>query len=173
MKLLFLITIFTLSLTSHAALLVEPLVGYNINGTTSTEDLNTADSFSGTSYGGRLGWQNFGFQLGLDYLSSSLTTKNDDQDASFQDWGAFVGFKFPVFFRVYAGYIFSSTGECKDADAEYTKGSGSKVGIGFTGIPFININLEYRKLTYSEYNDLEMDTKVDAIMLGLSLPLTI
>jgi len=94
--------------------------------------------------------------------------------------GGFIGYEFPVLFRVYAGYIFSGTGTTKADDGtkiEFNEGTGSKVGVGFTGLPFVDINLEYRQMKYPEMTlgstDTDTDTTYSTIMLGLSLPFTI
>lgn len=172
---------------SEAALLIEPVVGYNV--TSSFEAPSNAiltskisSKGSGTSFGGRLGYQNLGIQLGVDYLHSSLKTDDDnlDENITMNEWGAFAGFEFPILLRVYAGYIFSATGESETSTGtkvELTEGSGMKVGVGFTGLPFIDINVEYRKGTFGELTlgstDTGAETEYSAIMLGLSLPFTL
>jgi hypothetical protein len=172
---------------SQAALLIEPVVGYSLNtkfetaaNDILTESLETKGN--GLSYGGRLGYQNLGFQLGLDYLKSSLTIDESglEDSVSMSEWGAFVGFEFPVLLRVYAGYIFSATADAKETDGsklEFTEGSGVKFGIGFTVLPFIDINVEYRKGTFGEFEmggvKTGAETDYSSLMLGLSLPFTI
>lgn len=173
---------------SQAALLVEPVVGYSFSkaeieeqtvGSTTID----GDSYkgSGGSFGGRLGYQNLGFQLGIDYLRSSIDINDSDFDKnlSTSEWAGFVGFEFPVLIRVYAGYIFSATGESEinGEKIEFSKGSGMKAGVGFTGLPFVDINFEYRKGSFGEFDTLdetfdEESTRFEAFMIGLSLPLT-
>jgi hypothetical protein len=172
---------------SQAALLIEPVVGYSLNAKFDATETATLPNGleakgNGVSYGGRLGYQQLGFQLGIDYLKSSLTIDEDglEDGVSMSEWGAFAGFEFPVLLRVYAGYIFSATADAEGTNGtkiEFTEGSGMKFGVGFTGLPFIDINVEYRKGTFGE---LEMagiktgaETDYSALMLGLSLPFTI
>ena len=160
---------------AHADLLIEPLAGYSFGKfTTNAAGVDDA-TLNGTSYGGRLGYSNLGLQLGVDYLNSNLNIEDDNDDLKASEWGAFVGFKFPVLFRVYAGYVFSGTGELGNMDLE--KGSGAKFGVGFTGLPFININLEYRKITYDEIKvgsvELSDEYGYNAYMISLSLPFTL
>jgi hypothetical protein len=178
------LSLFVLHL-AHAALLVEPVVGYNFAVKSKINSTSNPDSSggSGVGYGGRLGYQNFGFQLGLDYLASSTDMDEKDlYDDNFDssEWGAFVGFEFPAFLRVYAGYIFSATAESKTSSGdkwEFSKGSGYKVGIGFTTIPFIDVNLEYRAISYDENEALGATSKdaldFSAVMLSLSVPLAL
>jgi hypothetical protein len=102
------------------------------------------------------------------------------ENMGISEWAGFVGFEFPVLFRVYAGYIFSATGksETSNGDYELKNGTGAKFGLGFTGLPFIDINFEYRRGTFKEYElagtkyDDEEST-YSAFMVGLSLPLNL
>lgn len=163
---------------AQAGVLVEPLIGLNFNHKLES-DIDTKGL--GGAWGGRLGYQNYGFQLGLDYLSSSTDMDESDFKNNFksQDWAAFVGFEFPILVRVYAGYIFSSTGEVNTKSfgkAKLKGGTGTKIGIGFTGLPFVDINIEYRRGTY---DDVKVggakvdDTDFSATMISLSLPLNL
>ncbi len=192
----FLVTFFFIATQAKADLLIEPVVGYSMGlngafqkGTTSPGGLSTTkDSFSGgggTSFGGRLGYQKLGFQIGADYLHSSI---NPDDKAfkgnlSVDEWAAFVGFEFPILLRVYAGYIFSAEAQGKYVSAGTTQkltmkdGSGMKAGLGFTLLPFLDINLEYRRGTFSEWKagavKVNGDVDYNIYMIALSLPFTI
>lgn len=178
-QLIILILAFLIVKPVQAGLLIEPLVGYSF-GSFEGEDLDQED-ISGASYGGRLGYQKLGFQLGLDYLKSSFNVDNKDYSSfDTSEIGGFIGFEFPVFLRVYAGYIFSATGETTFDNGssknkiEFQSGSGSKFGLGFTGLPFIDINLEYRKGTFDEYKTQGIKVKdatdYSVYMLSLSFP---
>lgn len=180
-KLIQLFVLSTIALVSvsqaKAALLIEPVLGYNF-GTFNSEVKQTNDkdsnSLHGYSYGGRLGYQQLGLQLGLDYLGSKMRTDGDDFNTS--EWAGFVGYEFPILFRVYAGYIFSGTGNYKaDTTTKFKGGTGPKVGIGCTVLPFLDVNLEYRRLDYDSKNVGGFTTDVDysSVMLGVSLPFTI
>lgn len=179
---LFAFTFLFFASTARADLLIEPVVGYNFNAVVDFEGGERYSGGTGPSFGGRLGYQNLGLQLGLDYLNSSLDLDDEDIDKNIDsnEWAAFVGFKFPIFLRVYAGYIFSATAETEDSlgqEYEFSKGSGYKAGIGFTGLPFVNINVEYRSGTFDEIevDGAEADNSADfqSIMIGLSLPFAI
>jgi hypothetical protein len=183
-QLFILIVAFFMLGTAKAGLLVEPLIGYNVNYKFQTDDASE-DKGSGLGYGGRLGYQNLGFQLGLDYLKSSIGPDSNDykKDLSTSEWAGFVGFEFPILLRVYAGYIFAATGETEyddgtnKGDLELSDGSGMKFGIGFTGLPFVDINVEYRKGTFGEYKfggaKVDKDTDYSSLLLSLSLPFVI
>ncbi len=176
------------STQSRAALLIEPVVGFNV-GTKfdlKFDDFPALDeNYSGGkggAFGGRLGYQNFGFQLGLDYLKSSIDMSTSDikNNVSLSEWAGFVGYEFPLFLRVYAGYIFSANGSYKNAasqSVDLSKGTGSKLGVGFTGLPFVDINFEYRTGTLNQMSfggtDYDTETKYSSLMLGLSVPFTL
>lgn len=167
---------------AKADLLIEPVIGYNFNTKVDFEGGENYSGGMGPAFGGRLGYQNLGLQLGVDYLSSVVDMDDNDfdDDVTMSEIGGFVGFKFPILLRAYAGYIFSATGDSKSAtgeNMEFTKGSGYKAGLGFTGLPFININVEYRSGTFDEVKvgtvELDDGATYQSIMLALSLPLTI
>jgi len=166
---------------SKAALLLEPVVGYNIGTKLEVESDDSYTGGSGTAFGGRVGYQNFGLQLGIDYLKSSIDmdTSDFDDNIDMSEWAGFIGYEFPVLFRVYAGYIFSATGNTDSggADVDLIEGSGTKLGVGFTGLPLIDINVEYRAGSFGDYeingNKQSKEVNYQSIMLGLSLPFTI
>jgi len=180
---LILIVFVTFISQAQAGLLIEPVVGYNLGAKVDTDVDGVGEVSGGTgpSYGGRLGYTTLGLQLGFDYLKSTLAMDDDlvDEDVNLTEMGAFVGFKFPVLLRVYAGYIFSAKADTEVAGSklEYTDGSGTKVGIGFTGLPFVNINVEYRsgKFDTLESGGVEIDSKAtySSLMLSASLPFDI
>jgi hypothetical protein len=191
----FLVVFLVLTTNAKADLLVEPVLGYsaglkgqfheaNVPGV-GTVQKNSFSGGSGGSFGGRLGYQKLGFQVGLDYLHSSI---NPDDKAmkgnlSIDEWAGFVGFEFPVLFRVYGGYIFSATADGKykaqntSEKLTMSDGSGFKAGLGFTLLPFLDINFEYRHGTFSKWKAgaLKVDGDVDynIYMIALSLPIQI
>lgn len=181
---------FTLfSFNAKADLLIEPLVGYNLGVKTDFKknssvgwDGQEYSGGMGPAYGGRLGYQKLGFQVGLDYLHSSIDMDHKDlkENVDMDEWAAFVGFEFPILFRVYAGYIFSAEGDTEgtgNTKIDLKSGSGLKAGLGFTLLPFLDINFEYRRGSFDEWKlgNQKIDSKVDynAFMIGLSLPFTI
>lgn len=182
LQLFILVLAFLIIKPANAGLLVEPIVGFSNSKFETDTPGSSEEKGTGLSYGGRLGYQNLGFQLGLDYLHSNINVDDDNYSpVQASEWGGFVGFEFPVLLRVYAGYIFSATGESElkvagtKNDLEFTDGSGMKVGVGFTGLPFVDINVEYRKGTFGEYKlggtKQDVDTDYSAYMISLSLPL--
>lgn len=180
-QLFILILAFFVMNTANAGLLIEPVLGYNYSKSEGESGSSIDSKSKGPSYGGRLGYQNFGFQLGLDYLKSDLSVDDSDFDKNMDttEWAGFVGFEFPILLRVYAGYIFSAnaSSEYNGQKLELSKGSGTKVGVGFTGLPLVDINVEYRKGTFTDYKfggtDFDLDVNYSSIMIGISLPFVI
>ena len=182
-QLFLLILAFLVIKPASASLLIEPVVGYNMGSLEVDTTGVSKEKFNGTSYGGRLGYQNFGFQLGLDYLASNLNIDDKDYSKlSTGEWAGFVGFEFPILLRIYAGYIFSASGNTQYDNGlgagkqkiALEGGSGTKLGLGFTILPFLDINLEYRKVSFDDYKfaglKVSDKTSYDTVMLGLSLP---
>ena len=180
-QLFLLILAFLMIKPASAGLLIEPLVGFNANSKIEVDKTSgsKASGGMGVGYGGRLGYQNYGFQLGIDYLKSSIDMddKDFDKNIDMSEWAGFVGFKFPILVKVYAGYIFSATGETKNgvgAKQEFNDGTGMKLGVGTTLLPFLDVNFEYRAGTFSELKTAgvkeDVDTDYSAYMLSISLP---
>ncbi|MEK6624811.1 MAG: hypothetical protein AABY86_07575 [Bdellovibrionota bacterium] len=107
-----------------------------------------------------------GLSLGLDYSQSlgafkykqdkpSTTTPSDEYTRN--DLGLYVGYKFPLLFRVWGTYFLKNkmeldkSGTTESAsDSVEIEGKGYALGAGFTGLPFVAVNLEYRAITYDK-----------------------
>lgn len=147
--------------------LVEPYLGVHLmgGGDGVINGLNYDNEFSGTGYGARLGITQLGLMLGLDYSLSSgdnsyeATTTGaaaiGDDEFDRTNIGLFVGYDFITMFRFWATYYFSANiedGNGSDAGDEYD-GNGYGLGIGYTGLPIVSINLEYQTFEYDEFFD--------------------
>lgn len=165
--------------------------------------LKMDSEYFGPSYGARLGYETMGLIVGLDYSSSSYeveakartsnatwnsntigTEKYDVDDAYL---GIFVSYQAPVLFRLWGTYFLAverkltsdsnGTGIFKRNDK--MEGTGFAIGIGYTAMPFVSINLEYRTIDF-EQNTGGVDTtsptgrKYDStdsqMLLSVSLP---
>jgi hypothetical protein len=163
----------------QAGLLVEPLIGYNFNSNVDFEDGENYSGGMGPAFGGRIGYQNLGLQLGVDYLKSTIDMDDSDfkDDVSSTQWAAFVGYQFPILVRLYAGYIFSATAETEylGSNTDFKKGSGTMLGASFTGLPFVSINFEFRNGTFTERkigsSEVDKDDDFRSYLLSVSLPL--
>lgn len=165
--------------STHAGILIEPVLGYTMGQQLDFSGGKDYDGGHGLSYGGRLGYQTGPFQIGADFLQSSIDMDSGDFDenADITEWAAFVGMEFPILLRAYAGYIFSAEGETEvnNVDVDLEDGSGFKLGLGLTPLPFLDVNLEYRNGTFDEFKagGVKVNKEVDyqAYMLSISLPL--
>lgn len=176
------------AITAQAGLLIEPHVGYILP----SEETYQGAKFehNGPELGARLGYQTLGFMAGLDYTLASYTVDEtfEGVKASFDkkrtNFGAFVGYNFPILLRAWIGYDFSvkekQDGTAGDAlDGDYLKGTGTVLGVGFTGLPFVSINLTYRMTKFDEYKSgsetgaLNPEFEPKEIALGISLPLNL
>jgi len=171
-----------MSLQAQAGLLIEPVVGYTVGQNLDFEHGSSYNGGTGPSYGGRIGGQSFGLQVGLDLLKSNINMNDSDfkSNLNLTEWAGFIGFEFPLLFRIYGGYIFKADGTIDDSTGKESRledGRGVKAGLGLTFLPLIDINLEYRKGTFGTTHKTGMnssdDTNYHAYMLALSLPLNI
>jgi hypothetical protein len=166
----FSLMLLTYSAVSQAGLLIEPVIGYNFTTKASTSEKNY-NAGDGLGYGGRLGFADEHFQVGFDYLKSEINMGSNDfsKDIYEEDLGFFVGYKFKRLIKVYGTYIFSANGDTKinDKNENLENGTGVKFGVGCTLLPFLDVNLDYRKIGFNK------DIAVDSMMLSLSLPINL
>lgn len=193
---LFVLSFFALNST-QAGIHIEPYLGYSLAGSgdvtvgTSKYDL----SYASPTIGGRLGYGMLGFMAGIDYSMQTFDLKSEIGSTEYKDGvkksqlGIFVGYELPVLIRVWGTYFLSSKVEGDDAPAtnqvfdsndEFSDGGGYALGVGFTGFPFISVNLEYRTLEYDKYEAsgatvVNYNEKADLseILLSVSLPLNL
>lgn len=186
-----------MSTGANAALLIEPHIGYNVSGSgdTAIDDANMEVDYSGLQYGLRAGWQYLGFMVGLDYTTSnpeiestftvpavpgfSQTVKNDFKK---KEIGVFAGYNLPILLRAWAGYYFDVEAKSENESdliesGAKMSGSGMELGVGFTGLPFVSLNLVYRNTSFDEFKDSEGTDKIklnaSEIVLGASIPFTL
>ena len=149
------------SLPLKAQYLFEPYLGAALFGDGDAADSTTNhnSSYSSFFYGARLGYQYWGLEVGVDYGRSSFVLENSESQGSVskdkllrQDWGVFVGYRFPIFLAIWAKWIPYGTLKGKDAPSpakiyhhgDDFKGSGRGLGLSWTGLPWISLNVEYR-----------------------------
>lgn len=166
------VAICTLS-AAQASFLIEPYLGMHFNA--DAERGGFEDDFSGVGMGARFGWQNLGLQLGANYKMATLDF-DDSDDADYSHFGLFAGYEFPVLIRVWAEYILSSTLDFDSSTkSEFEDASGTTLGFGYTGLPFVAINFEISSLEYGELNGSSISEKLElnSYMLSVSLPFTL
>ncbi|MCF8058531.1 MAG: hypothetical protein K9K67_04490 [Bacteriovoracaceae bacterium] len=192
---LFFLSLFVFSSNTKAGVLIEPYLGFSLagSGDTTFGTNKYEHSYSSPTIGGRLGYGMLGFMGGIDYSMQTFDLESERGSTTNKDGvkksqlGIFVGYNLPILLRVWGTYFLSSSLEGDDPQTasnlidsryEYSSGSGYALGAGFTGLPFVSVNLEYRTLEYdklevsgtalSTYNE---KTDLSEIMLSVSLPL--
>ena len=188
--------VFTLALvcalsieSAQAGVLIEPMIGYQFGSADEAVTGGSAEhSYSDAFFGARLGYQQLGLMAGLDYRISSFVDERDysgskqKNDVKESKFGFFVGYNLPILLRAWVGYYFSVSQEDDDARGgnlgDERNGSGPGIGLGFTGLPFISINLEYHSFALDEYKNVSAGTTtngsdydVKEFLLSVSLPL--
>ncbi len=160
-----------MAMPANAALLIEPYIGMHFNSEAEDADAD----ITGTGIGARLGYQNLGLMLGLNYKSASLEFEPDsgsNYDVDQTSYGLFVGYEFPILVRAWAEYIIGGNAEF-DGGSEFDTISGTQLGVGYTGLPFVSLNLEIGNLTYEEGPSGTDDQDISTYMFSISLPLTL
>ncbi len=193
-----LISILLAASVAHAGIMIEPYLGYEF-GTQSSKfkssylpsaNTDLGAVISGTALGARLGYNFIGFWAALDYMVSSGTLKFDtsslkDSDMTRSTLGITAGFDFPILLRAWAGYIVKDDTKLKGTGTETTlSGGGYKLGIGYQGLPFVSLNLEYLVRNFNSHKGSAQDAgtgynfdqayneyKHNTYLLSISLPL--
>lgn len=173
-----------------AGIKIEPGIGYNFAGKlTDTDNPARDESTSGLGYFAKLGYQQLGFSAGVDYARSTVTLKdNADATAIDEDWkgteiGVFVGYDLPILLRVWGTYVFNAELD-RDMPLKNTKtytGKGFKLGAGYSILPLMSLNLEYKVFTYDEVDSAGVTSALvgvdeishKSIFASISIPLNI
>lgn len=172
-KLIMLTLMLGLSTNAFAGFLIDPYVGTGslvgafdaANAAAEGNDVKDAEE-SMTAFGSRLGYSFLLLSAGVDYQMATIDGETQTNTS------AFVGVDLPILFRFWAEYFLSSTYELDDFDVEFQDGYG--LGIGFTGLPFVSLNLEAQYLNYeldSNVGGLKYDFATVSYLLSVSLPL--
>lgn len=138
-KLIAFVMMACLTSVAQAGILLEPYVSLIVSGKSKeTSDLK----YSGNSIGARVGWSMLGFSVGLDaLLAGTITTKSDAGSDKYTPggYGVFAAYQFPILVRGYISYFPSATAKF---DSTELTGTSNKLGIQFTGLPFIALGIE-------------------------------
>lgn len=161
------------SSATQAGVMVEPYLGYELG----TFKDNNPGKMDGTQFGMRLAWTApIMFWAGLDYTTNvSAKFKPDsggaNSDAKRSTIHAVVGVDFPILVRGWVGYAFKNEMKFSDYDQKL-EGNGTKIGVGFTGLPFVSLNLEMIMEEFDKVNGNTATPKVknNAYVLSVSLP---
>lgn len=158
--------------SANAGLLIDPYVG--IGSTVSTADTATKSEETASSnvMGARLGYSFLLLSAGIDY---SIMNGTDALDESMKvtSTSAFVGVDLPILFRFWGEYFFNSEidGDTFDTNEASFK-DGYSLGVGFTGLPFVSLNIELENLNYDlDVSGNDVDYSVVSTIFSVSLPL--
>jgi len=197
MKKLLLVCLFSVfTINANAGFMVEPYLGYKLGLSAETTSGTTVSTFKQSSvmYGGRAGFSNMGFSLGVDYSLASFTTDVENKtpittttstyDTTQNQLGVFVGFQLPILAKVWGTYFLSANQSISNLSGapgvSYDlTGSGYGLGVGLTMFPFISINAEFRSLTYDTIENakggatngaLSPEFKASELFVSVSVP---
>ena len=154
---------------ASAGLLIDPYVG-SASTTIDYEigSLEDDDSDAATVFGARLGGSFTLFSAGVDYQVFS-------GDDSLTTTSAFVGVDLPILLRFWAEYMLSSTFDSEDLDdagIDLIFKNGYSLGVGFTGLPLVSLNLELQTLNFDlEAGSTEGDFTLAATVFTVSFPI--
>ena len=154
------LVVMLLSWTAHAGFYIEPKIDYNLL-SMEASGINV-DSLQGTTVGARIGYDFSLFVLALEHNQGSLDAEIGLATVSADSSRTGLSFIFtpPVLpLNVLAGYYSASL----KTDTTTYKGDGVKLGVMFTMLPFININLDYFNTSYDVSS-----LKDKGLVLGLS-----
>lgn len=173
-----------LTVTASAGFLVEPYLGFGFtSGDFKGNDNTSYDiSTSGVTMGARVGYTMLGFMGGLDYSMATESewefeaSSTDKYDIKRSNLGVFAGYELPILLRAWVGYDFMSKAEGDSDDGALSfEGGATKFGVGFTGLPFVSLNLEYKMFSYDDNKlgstKLTNKLEVNEVLLSVSLPL--
>lgn len=162
---------------AHASIMFEPYLGYE-TGKFSDPD----GKGDGVNIGARLAYHTPIFLwLGLDgNVGISGNFKPDSSSIANSDmkrnslYGV-VGVDFPILLRAWAGYAFMDDQKLDSPHNSTLKNKTYKVGVGFTGLPFISLNVEYIKAKVDKVDGGTLtgadDIQSENVMFSVSLPL--
>lgn len=155
------------SSTSQAGVLFEPYLGFEMGSTK-----NPGGDMDGTVLGARVAYElPVFFWFGVDYtMSVSQKLKPDNfgnSDAKRSALYAVAGVDFPILFRAWLGY--GVMNEIKFDNGKVDGGDAMKIGVGFTGLPFVSLNLEMINEKFKEQGGSRFEN--NSYVFSVSLPL--
>lgn len=173
MKVRILLVLVTAMITNaaQAGFLIDPYIGLGQSKSSLDYGSDPEETSSSTVLGSRLGYSFLLVSAGIDY--QMMTTQDAQaEDTNLNSLSAFVGVDLPILFRFWAEYFLSSNFDTDANGVDYTFKDGYGFGIGFTGLPFVSLNLEVEALNYdAEVLGLDYDATVASTILSVSMPL--
>ncbi|MDH5580874.1 MAG: outer membrane beta-barrel protein [Bdellovibrionales bacterium] len=186
---------------SHADIFLEPHLSLGIIGdATESGGGNKEYDTSDVNLGLKAGYSVMMFNFGIDYTIGQQTWEIEapsnaaglglKEEFDSRTWGLFGGVEFPILLRAWVTYYFDAKLEDTNENPTFDKddelsGSGFGLGLGYTLLPLLSINIEYRSFTYDTFKDNSSGEKLNLptgstgefehsqIYVGISLPITI
>lgn len=184
-KLILLLSLVLISFQANAGILIEPYYGM-INSGSVEGDGDFEEDYTGTEMGARLGWTSLGLQLGVDYRIHSIEFETRisgfdvDFDVEHTGMYAFIGYQFPVMFRLYGAYAISGNGgytatvNGAETEVDYEGFNSTILGASYTGLPFVAINFEVVNFEWDEDEDgNEESNEWSHYLLSVSIPISL
>lgn len=154
----------------HAGLLIEPYLGVGTVASTADvlEDgvnVEDPDDETARSLGSKIGYSFLLLSAGIDY---EMLGSGQDK---ITNTSAFVGFELPILLRFWGEYVLSSNfKDDDDLDIDFKNGYG--LGVGFTGLPLVSLNLEVQTLNYEyQTGGYNIDLGLAVTTFSVSFPL--
>lgn len=164
------IVAFSFAAVPANAFMIEPFIGLESG---DYDDGSTTSDFANQNLGLRIGGDTLGFMYGFEYQQGSGTVEPSglaDIDVDTTDMGLYVGYELPIMLRAYLTYYFSHKAEIA-GQSDMEGDGGMKLGVSYTGLPFIVINFEKMTRSFDEQGPATIDRESDAFMVGVGLPL--
>ena len=170
MRLLLVLSLVMVANAAKAGFLIDPYIGLGQSKSTLDAASDQEETSSSTVLGSRLGYSFILLSGGIDYQIMN-TKDSNEEDATLNNLSAFVGVDLPILFRFWAEYFLSSNLASDTDGVDFTFKDGYGLGIGFTGLPFVSLNLEIEALNFdAEIGSNEFDYTVASTILSVSMP---
>lgn len=168
------------SFNSRAGFYIDPHIGYVMSGDVGQPGDTNSGIGGATGFGSKIGFKTLGLSYGLDYQAYGLEDENTPaSQIDTTEMGFFIGYSLPLI-RVWATYVFSSEGENTTTSPAATySGGGYNIGVGYTGLPLISINLEMKYQSWDEAEAFGATATVspaidyEATVLSISFPFSL
>ena len=101
--------------------------------------------------------------------AAGINSQKVDYDLT--QMGVFVGYELPILLRVWATYYFDVNWDLEGSTSREL--TTIALGVGFTGLPFVSLNAEYRLNTFDNklgFDDYETNAEV---LFSASIPLNL
>ncbi|MEC9282333.1 MAG: hypothetical protein VX642_06445 [Bdellovibrionota bacterium] len=157
-KLIIATCLFLLPISSFAGFKFNPKVNYNLL------EYNNNDA-TGVGFGLGLGYSFIGLYTVLEYETAELSLDGSSSDQTMKNMGLVLGYEFPILLNVWINYVF-------DAEIGSDEGSGTKLGLGYSVAPMVQLYLEIFNLEYDKSNGSTLSSKreLSGQQIGIQIP---